>query len=137
MKRKRGLGFHRPNNAVGGDYRPARSACEAYTGLYSAWLVGGGVDGGRLPCGADYPDNADSWMIYGPFSLADATSAEAKWRLWFNNAGGNGVSDGSDQFCYLSSNDHTNWRAECLSVPTGAWSSLTYDFRGTDSYGRL
>ena len=127
------------NGAVGGDYLPARSACTAYTGLYSAWLVGGGADGGRLPCGANYPNNAESWMIYGPFSLTGATSAEAKWRLWFDNADGNGVSDGSDQFCYLSSNhydssnDQGTWHGECLSVPTGAWSSLTYDFRGTDS----
>ena len=119
------------NGATGGDYRPARSTCSARTGLYSVWMVGGGADGSLLPCGANYPDNADSWMIYGPFSLADAKEAQVNWRFWFNNADGAGVSDGSDQFCYLSSKDQTQWRGHCLQVPTAGWSSLTYQFRDT------
>ncbi len=121
--------FTDQNGATGGDYRPTRRTCSPRTGLHSVWLVGGGADGSLLPCGADYPNNADSWMIYGPFSLADATAAQVNWRFWFNNADGGGVFDGGDQFCYLSSNDHTKWRGHCLSVPTAGWSSLTYDFR--------
>jgi hypothetical protein len=112
-------------STTGGDYRPARSTCNPRSGIYSVWMIGGGADGSLLPCGADYPNNADSRMIYGPFSLANATAAQTNWRFQFNNA------DGNDKFCYLSSKDRTVWRGRCLTVPTGGWSSLTYDFRDT------
>jgi len=42
-----------------------------------------GADG-RLACGGNYPDNADSRMSYGPFSLEDATAAELSFRLWLD-----------------------------------------------------
>jgi hypothetical protein len=44
-------------------------------GGWSAWPAAGGANGFN-PCGgATYPNNANSWLIYGPFSLADAQSA--------------------------------------------------------------
>ena len=74
------------NWAVGeqgtGDYKWAKSACRSYGGDYSAWGVGGGVDGGGLQCGADYPNGAYSYMIYGPFDLSSATNAELLFYRW-------------------------------------------------------
>ncbi len=67
-----------------GEYYWSRSDCRPYEGLYSGWAVGGGADGAGLPCGSDYPNNVDSEMTYGPFSLADAGAADLSLRVWLN-----------------------------------------------------
>ena len=64
------------NEPGSGEYHWAKRDCKAYSGVYAGWAVGGGGDGAGLSCGADYPDDADAVMIYGPFSLADATAAD-------------------------------------------------------------
>jgi len=69
------------DDATNGEYYPAKRNCVAYGGRSSAWLVGGGVDGTSLACGADYPDNADAWMVYGPFDLTNATDAKLEFEL--------------------------------------------------------
>jgi hypothetical protein len=48
-----------------GEYFWWKRDCRPHTGGYSAWAVGAGADGSGLPCGSDYPDHADSAMIYG------------------------------------------------------------------------
>jgi len=72
-----------------GEYLWAKRDCRPYTGGYSAWAVGGGADGSALSCGSHYPDHAQSWMIYGPFSLEDATEAELRFMYWLNSERGN------------------------------------------------
>jgi hypothetical protein len=59
-----------------GEYFWAKRDCEAYSGRYAGWAVGGGDDGSGLWCGDNYPDDAHSVMFFGPFSLGDATDAE-------------------------------------------------------------
>jgi hypothetical protein len=47
------------------------------SGSWSGWPAGRGANSVN-PCDPDfanYPDNVDSWLIYGPFNLADAQSA--------------------------------------------------------------
>ncbi len=67
-----------------GDYYWAKSSCHASSGSFSAWAMGGGAQGQHLGCGANYIDNAYSWMVYGPFSLADASAADFTAQLWVN-----------------------------------------------------
>jgi len=53
-------------------------------GYWAAWPANGGADG-LDPAFSTYPPNAQSWMIYGPFDLGDATgatAAEAIFWLW-------------------------------------------------------
>ena len=73
------------DGATNGTYFWAQKDCRPYEGSKSAWVVGGGADGSALTCGSDYPDYAKSWMIYGPFSLADATDAEFRFMFWLNS----------------------------------------------------
>lgn len=68
-----------------GEYFWGKRDCRPYTGGHSAWAVGGGADGSALACGSHYPDNAYSVMIYGPFSLEDATEAELRFVYWLNS----------------------------------------------------
>jgi hypothetical protein len=119
--------FEDRNGGIGGDFRPGRRTCNPYSGSHSVWLVGGGADGSQLPCGANYPNRSDSWMIYGPFDLSDATSAQVNWRVWINND-----FDSADKFCYRVSGDGIQ-RETCIAYPTGTWSPLSYsltDFLG-------
>lgn len=73
------------DGATNGTYYWAKRNCRPHGGSYSAWVVGGGADGGNLTCGSDYPDYAKSWMVYGPFSLEDATDAEFRFMFWLNS----------------------------------------------------
>ena len=73
------------DGATNGEYYWAKKDCEAYEGSNSAWAVGGGADGSSLSCGSNYPDDAKSWMIYGPFSLADASDAEVRLMYRLNS----------------------------------------------------
>jgi hypothetical protein len=68
-----------------GDYYWSRRACHASSGAYSAWAIGGGNVGHNLNCGANYVDYTNSWMVYGPFSLAGATAADFSAKLWVNS----------------------------------------------------
>lgn len=67
-----------------GEYFWAKRDCRVYEGSYSAWAVGGGANGASLTCMSQYPNSAASWMIYGPFSLEQATAAEMRVMVWLN-----------------------------------------------------
>jgi hypothetical protein len=65
-------------------YKWGKRTCKAAAGMYAGWAVGGGRWGDSLGCGNHYADNVETWMIYGPFSLADASAAEVQLDLWCN-----------------------------------------------------
>jgi hypothetical protein len=102
-----------------GEYYWAWRDCEAYAGAQSAWAVGGGADGGALTCGSEYPNDADAWLIYGPFSLAGATDAEWQFQLWLNSQGDH------DYFYYLISTDGQSFRGYQSSGQIGGWITRT------------
>ena len=52
-----------------------------HVGNYAAWPANGGANG-LDPAVSNYPPNMNSWMVYGPFSLADATDADTLFSLW-------------------------------------------------------
>jgi len=88
--------------------------CRAATGSNSAWAMGAGLLGSGLGCGADYINYAYSWMVYGPFSLADATAAELSLRLWLNSE------LNFDDVCIAAStNATTNFNGTCYTGTTG------------------
>ena len=49
-----------------------KSDCKSYGGDYGGWMVGV-RDGADRICGVSYPNLADTWFIYGPFSTVGAT----------------------------------------------------------------
>jgi hypothetical protein len=118
------------NGPVNGEYRWGRRSCRPYDGAYSGWAVGGGLDGASLPCGTDYPDNASSWMVYGPFSLAGASAAELHFTVWLRSAP-------SDEFCYGASSDGASYSAFCLTAQTQSWVPLSFDLGSTEAGQQL
>lgn len=57
-----------------GTYKPAVSRCRNHTPPQSMWMFGGGVDGEKLACDADYPSGAQSSAI----ALMDLTTMFAE-----------------------------------------------------------
>ena len=70
------------NQPGSGEYYWGKRTCRPRSGSYSGWAVGGGANGGGLSCGSNYPNNAFSWLVYGPFSLVSATDAEMLFDYW-------------------------------------------------------
>jgi hypothetical protein len=63
--------------------------------------------GGEFPigCGQNYPDNMNSWLVYGPFSLADPsyTAAELRFNFTLNSE------EGFDGLWVMASVNGTNF----------------------------
>jgi hypothetical protein len=53
-----------------------------FNGLWAAWPARGGVNGIDPILSTTYPNYMDTWMIYGPFDLSNAKSAQVAFMLW-------------------------------------------------------
>ena len=117
-----------------GEYYWGRRTCEPYSGSYSGWAVGAGADGQNLDCGADYPNNADAWMIYGPFSLSDASEAEMRFKAWINTQP---TSTMNDYLCWMASTDGTHFFGECAWGDSSGWFDQVLDFGNVGDCGDM
>jgi len=104
--------------------------CRAFSGTYSGWSIGAGSQGGSLPCGAEYTNNAESWMMRGPMSLADATAAELRFKMWLN-------SEPNDGLCRMASIDGYNFYGYCTSGVTSVWVDQVLDLEDVYTLGDL
>lgn len=105
-----------------GEYHWAKRDCRAQEGSHSAWAVGGGEDGALLGCGSDYPNDAYSYMTYGPFSLEGAAAAELAFQLWLNSQ------PGVDSIFWGFSTDGQYYRGPAPRTgPPVGWTEVTLD----------
>lgn len=72
--------------STNGEYYWAKESYRPRTGQWSAYCVRGGRNGISAP--GPYPNNAQSWMLYGPFSLKDATDAGVDFYYWLRTERG-------------------------------------------------
>lgn len=114
-----------------GIYYWEKRSCRPYAGSYSGWAVGGGASGAAMGCGWNYPNNARSLMVYGPFSLVGATAAELRFKLWLNSE------INYDWMCMLVSPDGTNWDGPCISGSTGGWVDRVLNLANVPTFGNL
>lgn len=104
-----------------GQYVTGPRTCRASNGSYSGWMVGGG-DGAALGCQSAYPRHAESWMIYGPFSLTDASDAELAFQLWlysepkYDGLFAGASIDGTEFHGYMLSGDSAGWMETGLNL---------------------
>ena len=117
--------------ATAGEYYWGKRNCRAYAGSYSGWVVGAGAQGSTLSCGDNYPNEAESWMVYGPFSLSSTTAADLKFKLWLNSE-----SD-YDGVCRMASTDGINFSGLCTSGTSPGWIDKTLDLANVGSLGNL
>jgi hypothetical protein len=113
------------------DFFWGKRNCRAYEGVFSGWAVGGGADGSQTGCGANYRDWSNSWMVYGPFSLAGANAAELRFKLWLN------TERGSDGLCYLASTNGNDFYGYCGSGTSPGWVDGVFDLRAASDLGNL
>jgi hypothetical protein len=113
------------------EYHWGKRDCRPYSGDFSAWAVGGGADGSNLNCGDHYPNDAYSWMIYGPFSLEGATSAEFSFNYWLNSE------LNYDHFKVLASINGSNFFGIQISGQDAEWRDYVFDLTNVYSIGDL
>lgn len=112
----------------------------AASGSESAWPAAGGADG-LEPNDYDYPDNLDSWMIYGPLDLSQVTDAQVEFKLWRDieptfDEFSFGVSDGSIFEGYGLSGVMPYWETFTMSLTDNIGSEkiwLFWRFTSDDS----
>lgn len=119
------------NGTSYGEYYWGKRTCRPYAGNYSGWAVGGGTNGAPLSCGSPYPDNAESWMVYGPFSLADATAGDLRFKLWTNSE------SGWDYVFWGASTDGINFYGSSTSGASGGWVDKILDLSNVYQLGNL
>ncbi|MDP1546348.1 MAG: M4 family metallopeptidase [Anaerolineales bacterium] len=112
-------------------YQWGKRTCRPYAGSFSGWGVGGGTNGSGLTCGSSYPNNASSWMEYGPFSLVGATAGDLNFKLWLNSE------PVYDYVCRGASINGTNFYVTCTSGNTGGWIDRTLDLTNVPTLGNL
>ena len=103
------------NGSTNGDYHWIAASCNVFDGEYSGMAAGGGVDGLPLACSDDYPNNARSWMVYGPFSLEQAVGAILQAKIWVYTETDN------DMLCMMLSTDGDRYNGTCFSGNSDGW----------------
>lgn len=90
-----------------------------FAGTKSAYCVGSSV---AAP--GPYPANANAWMKYGPFSLADAQDARLSLRAWIK------TEPGWDYINIMASTDGTNFSGFAISGDWTAdgWLDMAFGF---------
>lgn len=114
-----------------GEYIWGKRTCRSFQGSYSGWSVGAGAQGGALACGATYPDNVYSWLIYGPFSLENATAAELLFNSWHR------TESGFDYLYWGASVDGSQFWGESVSGDFAAWGARRLDLSNVYNLGNL
>jgi len=101
------------DSTTNGEYFWAKRTYRKHTGAYSAWCVGGGANGSGLSNGSNYPSNAKSYMIYGPFDLSGTNWAAVTFYLRLN------TESNYDFFSFTASVNGTNFYGYKVSGSTG------------------
>jgi len=106
------------------------ATCRSVSGTHSVWPAAAGT-GAVTPCVNNYPDNLNAWLIYGPFSLADATAAEFTFQRWLRSE------DGYDSLSWMASIDGQQFYGQVDSGDTGGWVSQQFDLSDVYTLGNL
>jgi hypothetical protein len=103
---------------------------KSQSGSWGAWPAKGGADG-IDPELYYYPNNMDSWMVYGPFDLSDATDAELQFHYW-------NISElNHDWFSWCASADGTYFYCDSVSGDSFGWNYVNFDLTSVPGLGNL
>lgn len=116
-----------------GEYHWGKRDCQAYQGSYSGWGIGGGDNGKTLVCGSIFPNNVNSWMMYGPFSLEDATDGELRFMLWRNFDS----NTSNDHIFYGASINGTEYYGSVWIGSSNGWQEIVFNLKDVYNLGDL
>ncbi len=94
----------------------------AYEGSWSGHCADGGAD--NVENG--YQNNMNTWMVYGPFSLADCSDAELNYNVWYD------TESNYDYFKVYASTDGQAYWGLHYDGQSNGWESHSFDL--TDVY---
>ena len=103
--------------------------CRSFNGSWSIWCAD---IGDQTNC-ANYDNDQDSWMIFGPFSLADASDARAEFYLWSETER---PDIPFDYVFWGASTNGTNFHGFQLTANV-SWSQRVFDFKNVPILGDL
>jgi M6 family metalloprotease-like protein len=121
------------NGSEYGEYLPAVSSCRAAGGSRSAWMIGGGVDGSALGCGAYYPDRMIPWLVYGPISTKGETAMRLDFSHWTY------IEPAVpfyifDRHCVWASEDNELYIGYCFTGESGGWSDYSFNLKDAGGF---
>jgi hypothetical protein len=130
---------------VNGHYCWGKVPFQGYQSTYSAWPAAGCTNG-LNPATAPYPALANSWMVFGPFSLVGATSAQVRFQRWQQIVGqvvGNSLV--GDSLVWAASTNNINYQgfvttgsSTTTEPPTSTgWQEITFDLTNVPNLGNL
>lgn len=90
------------------------TSAEKHNGSYSVWCAAGG-DSAVTPL-ANYLDNMNAMMVFGPFDLSSASMAFVRFWYWLD------TEIEKDWFWYMASEDSVNFSGIGVSGATGTYS---------------
>ena len=105
--------------------------CRAHSGSRSAWCVGASGPLAALTCGSDYPINTGTVLVFGPFSLHDATAARATIWSWAL------TEYGYDTCLFGASTDGDTFGGTRFSGEENAWAMYELNFAAVPYLGSL
>ncbi|MBU0704772.1 MAG: hypothetical protein KKC18_13000, partial [Chloroflexi bacterium] len=103
------------------DYKP-------YTGSWSAWCANEGANA-LDPESFYYPNDAQSWMVYGPFDLSNHSDAELLFYYW------NRSEPGWDYFWWTASTNGTDFSGYYVSGDSSGWQYVNFDLTSVPTLG--
>jgi len=124
-------GFPGPWDVMAGDTEAywGKEDHEPHSGSYSAFCARGGAAGVNPP--DNYPNNMNTWMVYGPFSLAGATDAELNFWYWLD------TQKDHDYLKCMASIDGNNYSGQQYSGNSLGWGSRSFDLTDVYNLGNL
>jgi hypothetical protein len=106
-------------------------ACRVHSGTKSAWAVGQSRFASDLPCGSYYPDNVDTVLVYGPFSLQDAVAARLTFWTW-------SLTESDYDTCFIGASiDGSAFAGIRLSGELNYWENRQLDLSAVPQLGTL
>ena len=111
---------------IAGDPTWGGTGADYHNGSKSAWCAASSVD----PVNG-YGDNMLAWLVYGPFSLADATSASVSF--WYRNSS----QPDHDYFGWYASTNGSGFSGYHLSGDQNTWRSEIFDLANVPTLGNL
>ena len=102
---------------------------KSYEGNYSAWPASGGANS-RQPVQL-YTNNMASWMVYGPFSLEDASAATLSFKYWLTSE------EDHDFLLILASTDNITYHGYGKSGFFPEWHYQEFDLTTWPIFGDL
>lgn len=108
-----------------------KRTCQANSGSYGGWAVGGGTYGSALPCRDGYADDIETWMVYGPIDLSQVKDGYISIKLWLD------IENKYDFVGWGVSLDNVTVYGNAFTGYSGSWFTDTMDLKDVYTLGNI